>query len=231
MSDVTNPYASRIKKLDDVKNMVFLATDAIDILRKHMVTDPSHDEGHIVRVVRNALWFGQGGDSNVIIPAAILHDLVNVPKDHPDRHLASSFSAEKAIHELKLSSGGPALTRELSDDISHAIEAHSWSARVPAETLEAEAVQDADRIEALGCIGIARLFSVGGAMGRALFHPSDPLAKNRDLDELTYTLDHHFVKLRKLPDTMKTERGIEEARVRLVKMESFIEDLVYEIGA
>jgi uncharacterized protein len=229
MDNQINPYAQKIKTLDDVADMSRLGAAAIEILRKHMKTDSSHDEGHIVRVVRDALWFSQDGDVDVIVPSAILHDLVNLPKDSPDRHLASRYSAVKAISELETATGKVGMTPVIRLKVINAIEAHSWSANIPTLFPEAAAVQDADRIDSLGCIGIARLFATGGAMRRTLFHPTDPLAKKRDLDELTYSLDHYFVKLKHLPDTMKTEIGKREAQRRLKKMETFIEGLIDEL--
>jgi uncharacterized protein len=224
---LVNPYNERIKKLDDVKDMSFWASDAIDLLRKHMECDPTHDEAHIVRVLRNTLWFGQGGDIDVMVPAAICHDIVNVPKDHPDRKNASLLSAKLATVEIAKSA--PFRHEKHEQDIFHAIQAHSWSAKIEPKSLEAKALQDADRIDALGHIGIIRMFATGGKMGRALFHPTDPLAIDRPLDENTYTLDHFYVKLNKLSGTMCTDQGKELAEHLTMKMAFFIKDLIEEL--
>ncbi|STF26181.1 putative phosphohydrolase [Escherichia coli] len=77
----------------------------------------------------------------------------------------------------------------------------------PPLTTEAKIVQDADRLEALGAIGLARVFAVSGALGVALFDGEDPFAQHRPLDDKRYALDHFQTKLLKLPQTMQTARG------------------------
>jgi uncharacterized protein len=107
---------------------------------------------------------------------------------------------------------------ELLDAVAHAIEAHSYSAAIPAESIEAKIVQDADRIDALGAIGLARVFYIGGQLGRPLAHADDPLALERPLDDRAYTLDHFAVKLAALPAMMQTDAGrrLAERRVALL---------------
>lgn len=223
-----NPYALGITTLDDVKALSLWGTYAVDVQRLVMECDSAHDEAHIVRVVRNAMWFGgEEADPDILIPAAVLHDLVNYPKSSPLRNKASYFSAKKAVEELGRMTNFKSAAQQRG--IFHAIEAHSWSAKVEPNSIEAEALQDADRIDALGAIGIARLFSVSGSMNRALFHPTDPMGEDRELDEYKYTLDHFFVKLRNLAYTMRTETGARYARERTTQMELFVIDLVAEV--
>src|SRR3546814_12128665 len=81
------------------------------------------------------------------------------------------------------------------DAVAHAIEAHSFSAAIAPTTIEAKIVQDADRLDALGAVGLARLFYTAGRMGSAFAHPPDPLARTRPLDDRAYALDHIEVKL------------------------------------
>ncbi len=73
-------------------------------------------------------------------------------------------------------------------------------------------MQDADRLESLGAIGLARVFYVSGALGRALFDSDDPLAAHRELDDTAWALDHFQKKLLTLPSTMQTEAGRALAR-------------------
>lgn len=91
--------------------------------------------------------------------------------------------------------------------VSHAIEAHSFSAAIPPRTLEAKIVQDADRLESLGAIGLARVFAVAGALNTILFDVEDPFADRRALDDRKYALDHFQCKLLRLPETMQTDKG------------------------
>jgi len=91
-------------------------------------------------------------------------------------------------------------------------------------------VQDADRLEAVGAIGIARCFLTGGSMGTTLYDPEDPFADNRELDDKQYTLDHFYCKLLGLVDTMKTNAGRLEAIKRTEYMQVFLDQLGEEIG-
>lgn len=81
----------------------------------------------------------------------------------------------------------------------------------PPQSIEAKIVQDADRLEALGAIGLARVFAVSGALGVALFNADDPFADARALDDRAFALDHFQTKLLRLPDTMQTDVGRELA--------------------
>lgn len=146
----------------------------IKIAMNAQTDDGAHDLSHLERVWRSGrsmLPSHPETDALVVMAACYLHDLVNLPKNHPDRARASTLAASKAVQELK------ALEFPSSklDGVSHAIEAHSFSANIPARTIEARIVQDADRLDALGPVGLARMFHVGGQLGRALAHPSDPL--------------------------------------------------------
>lgn len=190
--------------------------------------DAAHDRAHVQRVVTTALDLAsdEEADGRVVLPAAWLHDCVALPKDHPDRHRASQRAAEEAGSFLK-DAGYPA---DLLPAIQHAIEAHSYSADITPRSVEAQVVQDADRLDALGAIGIARCFMVGGSLGRALYHPDDPFCTSRDPDDATYTLDHFYEKLLDLPATMQTPAGRAEARRRASFMRTYLDRLAGEIG-
>ena len=190
--------------------------------------DPAHDLAHVKRVHENARAIAakEGGDWDVLEPAIWLHDLVNHPKDHPERHLASRQSAGKAANILKEFGTRPEIIRQ----VEHAIAAHSFSAGITPETREAKILQDADRLDALGAIGIARTFAVGGALGRPFYDPADPLAENRDLDDSRFTLDHFAAKLFLLDTTLQTQSARDIAAQRLSFMQTFITQLRDEIG-
>ena len=92
-------------------------------------------------------------------------------------------------------------------------------------------VQDADRLDALGAIGIARLYATAGAMGSALVHPDDPVPAEpptRALDDRRWATDHLFVKLLRLPATMQTAAGRAEAERRARVLRRFADDLRQE---
>lgn len=193
-----------------------------------MAQDSAHDLAHLDRVWANARAIASmDADEEVLLAACYLHDLVNLPKDSPDRDRASTLAAEAAAPIL----------RDLGFDDSriaaaqHAIAAHSFSAGIPPQTPEARVLRDADRLDALGAIGIARCFAVSGALGRPLYDPADPFASARDLDDRRQTLDHFRVKLLRLPADMLTEGGRALAQTRAARMIRFLEDLAAEIGA
>lgn len=191
--------------------------------------DAAHDLGHIARVRQLAGHIAQGFsgvDLEALDIAAILHDLVNLPKDAPDRARASRLSAERAAGWLSRQ-GWPAERIAIT---AHAIEAHSFSAGIAPRIPEAMILQDADRLEALGAIGLARMFAVSGALGRALFDPVDPLARNRALDDGAFALDHLETKLFRLAATMQTEEGRAMAAERVEFLRAFRGRLLDEIA-
>lgn len=137
--------------------------------------------------------------------ACYFHDIVSLPKNHPERSRSSMMAAEKTLAILQSSFTDFPADRYAA--VSHAIEAHSFSAAIPPRTLEAKIVQDADRLESLGAIGLARVFAVAGALNTILFDADDPFADRRALDDRKYALDHFQCKLLHLPETMQTAAG------------------------
>ncbi len=191
-------------------------------------TDGAHDMGHLDRVWRvcRLIAMDEPADPDILGPAAYFHDAVNLPKDSPHRATASRQSADLALAELA-AMGYPAAKLPA---VHHAILAHSFSAAIPPETPEARILQDADRIEALGAIGIARMFLISGQMGGGLFDPADPMALHRPLDDKRFALDHIQTKLVRIAETMQTATGRAMAAERLEWMESFRTRLLSEIG-
>lgn len=200
----------------------------LDYLSEKMSADPAHDLSHVQRVVQNTIRLteSENGNAAVALPAAWLHDCVSVAKDSPLRKQASKLAAEEALRFLSSVAYPP----ELLEDIYHAIEAHSFSANIDTRTLEASIVQDADRLEAIGAIGIARCFLTGGSMGTPLYNSADPFADHREANDRLYTIDHFYCKLLGLADTMKTAAGKAEAVRRTEYMEAFLARLRDEIG-
>lgn len=191
-------------------------------------SDASHGLAHIQRVVANAkrIMSSEGAEEAVVIPAAWLHDCVSVEKNSPLRAQASRLAAERAKSFL-VDAGYP---EEWIASIGHAIEAHSFSAGITPETLEAKVVQDADRLDALGAIGIARCFMVGERLGLPVYHPTDPFSQARTPDDRRYVLDHFYVKLLRLPETMQTEAGRKEAEQRAGFIKCFLDQLAREVS-
>lgn len=189
--------------------------------------DPTHDTAHALRVAAWTLRLGGGAlDPREAIAAALLHDAVNPPKDSPERALASTRSAELARARLAaLGFAGDAIER-----IAAAIRDHSFSRGAVPEGALGEALQDADRLEALGAIGLLRCVSTGVRMGGAWFHAGDPWARARELDDARHSVDHFYVKLLRLPATMRTAAGREEAERRAAFLRTFLVQLGIELG-
>lgn len=204
-----------------------LQQQCFEFISKTAPADAAHDISHIKRVVKTTLQLTDIESANIEItlPAACLHDCVAVAKNSPLRSQGSKLAADAAVKFL----GEIAYPEDLLPDIAHAIEAHSFSANIPCRTLEAKVVQDADRMDALGAIGIARCFVVGGQFGSAIFNPDDPFCEARKPDDKAYAIDHFYAKLFKLPATMQTEAGRAEAQRRVDLMKDYLENLGQEI--
>ncbi len=189
--------------------------------------DAAHDINHIKRVVKNVIYLTDIEECNSLItlPSAWLHDCIAVAKDSPLRAQGSKLAAGAATKFLAAN----AYPEELLPEVFHAIEAHSYTANIPTRTLEAAVVQDADRLDSLGAIGIARCLLVGGRLNHSLYNNEDPFWDERDPEDRQFTIDHFYAKLFKLPATMKTNAGREEAQRRADLMQRDLDDLRKEI--
>ena len=198
------------------------------IIKREMEQDPAHDIAHLDRVWANAHRIARsetGVNLKVLLAGAYFHDLVNLPKDAPNRAQASTLSAEKAapfLQDLGFSVEDLAAAQ-------HVIAAHSYSAGIEPESFEAEILRDADRLDALGAVGIARTFIVAGAMGRPLLDPNDPFAADRPLDDQLWSIDHWHLKLLQLPREMVTEKGRKIAAKRARLMLAYLKQLAKEM--
>lgn len=191
-------------------------------------SDAAHDGEHIRRVVANVRTIGmaESADPEIAMPAAWLHDCVSIAKNSPQRSNASRLAADRAL-ELLQQIGYPS---GAFAQIRHAIEAHSFSAKITPHSIEAEVLQDADRLDAIGAIGIARCLLTGGAIDRPLYDPTDPFADHRPPDDGRYTLDHFYAKLLQLEAGMKTPTGRRLARQRTQFMQTFLDTLRDELA-
>lgn len=178
----------------------------------HASEDSAHDISHFRRVWMTArkIMIHHQADPLVVLTACYFHDIVSLPKNHPERSQSSRLAARKTRDILHRDF--PDFPPDRFAAVEHAIEAHSFSAGIAPQSIEAKIVQDADRLEALGAIGLARVFAVSGVLGVALFDAEDPFADARPLDDRAFALDHFQTKLLRLPDTMQTDVGRELAQ-------------------
>ena len=212
-------------------------------------SDGSHDLGHFQRVWKTARHInreegeergGRPGENDrgglvsgpadplILLAAAYFHDLVSLPKNHPQRREASRLSAEKTA--LLLDRDFPDFPREKIPGVQHAILAHSFSAGVKPLTAEARILQDADRMEAIGAIGLARVFYTAGQLSQRLFDGRDPMATGREPDDQRYALDHFQLKLLKLPGLMNTVAGRRMAEANAEYLREFLRKIGAEIA-
>ncbi|ELA8182836.1 HD domain-containing protein [Vibrio parahaemolyticus] len=201
----------------------------LEFMQQEMQVDAAHDIEHVKRVVKTAkqLCDEENADIAIVLPAAYLHDCFTYPKDHPNRKQSSAIAAKKAIAYLE----SIQYPQYYHDAIAHAIEAHSFSANIRPNTLEAQIVQDADRLDALGAIGVTRCIQVSTHFNAQLYNDNDMFAKERELNDKQFTVDHFQTKLFKIVDTMNTESAKLEANKRKAFMQTYLKQLHDEVTA
>jgi uncharacterized protein len=193
------------------------------------LNDPSHDFQHVIRVLNNAKFIQshEGGDLDIIVPAVYFHDCINYPKTDPRSKNATAESAATAERELRSIESYP---QDKIDAVKTAILEHSFSAGLPASSLESAIMQDADRLEATGTIAIMRVFASTGQFERPFYHVDDPFATNRLVEPLSYAIDTFFKRLLLVGDMMNTPTGREMAKPRTEFLKEFLCQFAYEIN-
>ena len=186
--------------------------------------DASHDFQHIERVYKNAQTIAESeptANMETILLAVLLHDVSDAKytdtKDNEQRILQLlDLPAEQAQH-----------IRDIIESVSF-----NGGNEVEAKTLEAKIVRDADRLDAIGAVGIARTFAYGGAKGRALYNDEEEARFNMTADDYrnksTASVTHFYEKLLLLKDLMVTAKGKEMAQARHEFMEQFLQQLQQE---
>lgn len=203
----------------------------VDLLKKQvqkrMKTDPAHDFNHIMRVYKNAqkLCKKEKASKKLVLSAVLLHDIISYPKSDKRSKMSSLKSAEEAKKILKKLD----FTAEEIQIVSDAIRDHSFSRGKNPQTLEGKILQDADRLDAIGAIGIARAFAVGGSEKRPFYNNEDPFCKTRTPEDKIWTLDHFYKKLLKLESLMNTNSAKIEAKKRTKVLKTFLSELKKEL--
>jgi len=157
--------------------------------QKMKKNDPAHDFEHIMRVYHNAekICKNEYGNKKLILSAVLLHDVVKI-RNKKNSALQSAKISEKILRNNSFSNDEIII-------ICDAIKDHSFSKGKTPSTIEGKILQDADRLDAMGAIGLARVFSFSGSNNRSFYHPLDPFSKNRILNDKKWALDHFFEKL------------------------------------
>lgn len=185
-----------------------------------------HGLEHVRRVHVNCLALAETEHVNldVLRLAALLHDvgISKEMKEGLDHAVSSAARARQIMHKH----GVPV---NIADAVCRAIASHRFGAGLKPETIEGRILQDADRLDAIGAIGVARAFAYGGARGAAIYDPAEKPGKY-DPMKITSTLTHFHEKLLKIKDAMNTRRGKDMALERHRFMEVFLSKLREEIG-
>lgn len=192
-----------------------------------MINDSAHDFEHVMRVFKNAqnICKKENANEKLVLSAVLLHDIISYQKSDKRSKLSSIKSAEESKKILKKFN----FTKEEIQIVSDAIRDHSFSRNKIPATIEGKILQDADRLDAIGAIGIARVFAVGGSEKRPFYNIKDPFCKNREPDDKIWTLDHFYRKLLKLESRMNTKSGKIEAKKRTKILKDFLNELKKEI--
>ncbi|MBN2167344.1 MAG: HD domain-containing protein [Marinilabiliaceae bacterium] len=189
--------------------------------------DVGHDFWHVQRVFNNAIFLCniEGGNRFIILMAALLHDVVDEKYFNPHQ---KEFEIKKY-----LTSEGLAISQ--INEILNIITNMSFSNEFEGNKqkfVEFKIVQDADRLDAIGAIGIARAFSYGNHHNRIFFDPSvlpiDVKSKNEYRKSVSPTLNHFFEKLLLLKNLMNTETGKEIAIQRARFMIDYLKQFINE---
>jgi uncharacterized protein len=196
-------------------------------VRKKISNDPAHDFDHVMRVYKNAekLAKQEKVNTKLVLCAVLLHDIVNYPKsDKRSKHSStqSAIVAKKILTKYKF-------TNSEIKIITDAIRDHSFSKNKIPKTMEGKILQDADRLDAIGAIGIARAFAVSGAENRPFYNSLDPFCSKRKPDDQKWTVDHFYRKLLNLEKLMNTKSAKIEAKKRTKILEKFLSNLKQEI--
>ena len=191
--------------------------------------DLSHDLDHVLRVTRWCLRLAPeaGVDEELAVAAGLVHDLVNVPKESAQRPLGSELSAVAGKELLRDAGFG----EDTVVAVVEAVRTCSWSRGQAPTSALGELLQDADRLDAIGAVGVARNFACAQAMASRsgsghLHHPEDPGGNGpRDLDDVTWAADHYRRKLLKLAAGMHTPSARAEAARRHAFLQAFLDEL------
>ena len=189
---------------------------------------PSHGFDHVERVVSLCRWLSEElslslRERALLEAAAWLHDVAMAIYGTKEGH--AERSAEIAAGVLK-----DILPSKDLETVVSAIREHSWGQGSPPSSRVSAMLQDADRLDALGAIGLYRVLVYGAFRGRTLYHPEDPFAERREADDSRYTIDHFFLKLLKLKEYMNTEPAKREAERRTELLKAFLDELRRELS-
>ena len=199
-----------------------------DAIARIAGAEPAHDALHVARVMASArrIAAAEHADVDVCVTAALLHELFNYPKSHPESSRSGAVCAEHAVALL----GEHGYDEAFTARVAYCIRVHSFSRGILPETLEARVLQDADRLDAIGAIGIARCFATSADMKRSFYAPHDPFCRAREPDDKQWGIDHFYRKLLRIGDGLHTATARAIAAERIAFMRAYLDQLEREIA-
>lgn len=189
---------------------------------------PAHDWHHVQRVealAETLLDEYEGASRGVVRPAVLLHDIGRAREDRGDIDDHAVWGATEARRLLERQH----LSTDRIDEICHAIRVHRYSSPTDPDTLEAEILSDADNLDALGAVGVARCFSYGGEHGTPLHDPELPPEVDETSSGKTQ-YNHFYKKILDLPERMYTAVGKEIAVDRKQFIETYLDRFDREVA-
>ena len=207
-----------------------LRQELIDFAKSKIgLDDTSHDFSHAERVLKNVELIAKNekADLEILIPAALFHDIIIYPKNDKRSKQASDESADFARDILTSFEDYP---KEKIPNVEYAIKTCSYSKNIKHETIEAKILQDADSLEATGAISIMRTFASTGQMKRAFYCENDPFCENREPNSKKYGLDLFYNRLLIVKDRMYTETAKRIAKRRTKFLLTFLYELKLELN-
>lgn len=191
-----------------------IINDAFEFVKNFLNNDYSgHDYFHALRVYKMAMRIAEQENANLIIVqlAALLHDVDDIklsPETYANKDRAVNFLRKHGISE--------AMIKTICNIIGE-VSFRGTDSTTP-ETIEGKCVQDADRLDAMGAIGIARAFAYGGNHNRKIYNPEIKPTANMNADKyqshVSTTINHFYEKLFQLKELMNTDTGIRIAEQR-----------------
>jgi uncharacterized protein len=190
--------------------------------------DVSHDFEHALRVLANAESIAkeEKADLDIIVPAALFHDVVNHPKNS---HLAEFSPIESAELTKKILGKITEFPKTKIKKVCISVESCSFKKGIMPDFLEAKILQDADGLEATGAISVMRTFSSAGQMKLAFYEKEDPFCRVRKPEDLKYSLDLFYTRLLVVKDKMHTKKAKEIAARRTEFLREFIAEVELEL--
>jgi len=207
-----------------------LMTCTADFIRQRLKDDSSgHDWWHIDRVRRNAVAIAEAENADVALCelAALLHDVADWKF-----HGGDETAGPRAAREWLMSQAAEENIIQRVCEIIAEVSFKGAGVPTVAGTLEGRCVQDADRLDALGAIGIARAFAFGGHFGRVMYDPEHPPEQHASFEAYKTksgpTINHFYEKLLLLKDRMQTATGQQMAEERHQFLETFLRQFFAE---